>query len=155
MAMTMLIPVVLLVLLGVVIAIRFRKGGGGSGDASTPYDAAVIRRFADRLYRRSASIIGLYTLLGFVLGLGIAGFLQHRVAAPLLVGVALVPTVIAYAIASEKAFRLKLEAQVALCQAQIEDHLGGVRKLQTEILRRTAKPAAPSTGPAADGGTSE
>lgn len=89
------------------------------------YDPAVIQEFASRLYRRASSIIVSYTFLGIVLGVIAGGILNARnaggdssgmiVLAGLFIGAG-----IGFALGQERAFKLKLEAQVALCQVQIE-----------------------------------
>ena len=87
------------------------------------YDDRIIRKFAERLYSRANSIIALYTLLGIVAG-GAAGYGVNsylHIGTPFLVGL-LVGAVLGFALGREKAFELKLQAQVALCQVQIEQN---------------------------------
>jgi hypothetical protein len=95
--------------------------------ASDPakYDAGIIQEFADRLYGQAASIIFTSALLGVVTGatisviVVIAAQVRQALGTVAIVG-ALLGGLIGYARGRERAFRLKLEAQVALCQIQIE-----------------------------------
>jgi hypothetical protein len=89
------------------------------------YDPAVIQEFASRLYRRAGSIIVSYTFLGIVLGVIAGGVLNARNAGSDSSGmIVLISFCIGagfgFAFGQERAFKLKLEAQVALCQVQIE-----------------------------------
>lgn len=87
----------------------------------TFYDAGIIERFADKLYARAASIVVVYALLGaFVaLGAGVAIFagIQNVVVA-IIAGATIL--VIAILLGQQRAFQLRLQAQLALCQVQIE-----------------------------------
>lgn len=91
------------------------------------YDPKVIDEFANRLYKKARSTIAIFTVFGFLVGAGIGGmiFLAASKAQGSGVGaliVLVILTLIGYAIGSERAFRLKLEAQTALCQVQIEQN---------------------------------
>ena len=95
--------------------------------ASDPitYDAEVIQESAHRLYRQAASIVRssatLGSLLGVVGGLVVAAAIQNPGAAAISAVVGgVIGGVVGYARGQENAFKLKLEAQVALCQAKIE-----------------------------------
>jgi hypothetical protein len=83
------------------------------------YESSLIYQFADRLYGRASSTIVAYTalfaLIGFSAGLIYAGATVGLIAAVLL-------GAIGYVFGSEKAFQLKLQAQTALCQVQIEEN---------------------------------
>ena len=81
------------------------------------YDAQVIQEFADSLYSRADAIIAGYAVVGGVLGL-LAGAVMGGGAMLIIVGA--VGGAIGYATGVQKAFLLKLQAQQALCQAQIE-----------------------------------
>ena len=93
--------------------------------APIQYDAEVIQQFAARLYKRAASIVFAYSFLGFLLGIVGGGAAATSVAGSgggmifLVIGAAL-GLLIGFMLGQEKAFALKLEAQVALCQCQIE-----------------------------------
>lgn len=95
--------------------------------ASKPvtYDPAVIQEFAQRLYSQAASIIFTSIFLGGVIGalLGLVGAAAAQahsfIGRPALIG-AVVGGLAGLSRGRERAFQLKLEAQVALCQVQIE-----------------------------------
>jgi len=98
------------------------------------YDPVIIGRYASRLYTRARSITVLYTFLGGVIAVGGIGFVARAadfgtfgmgMGEMLIIG--LVGALIGYVLGSERAFWLRLQAQNALCQAQIElntRHLG-------------------------------
>ena len=94
---------------------------------SVKYDADVIVTFAARLYKQAGSIVASYTFLGALLGLLVGGtaaaMLQRD---DLMVAVAIVVALIAGAVGyvrgQERAFTLRLQAQTALCQVQIEQN---------------------------------
>jgi len=101
----------------------------------TEYDPQIIRKFADRLYRRAKTAIVTFTVLGVLvggltgLGTGLAMFaaggddpsiaIGGLIAAP--IGAAILG-VLGYVAGREAAFRLKLQAQTALCQIKIEEN---------------------------------
>lgn len=90
----------------------------------TTYDPSIIQEFADRLYRRAGSIVFTWTLglglIGAVIG-GAVGSALRSEGLLLWAGVgAFVLGIIGYQMGSERAFALRLQAQTALCQAQIE-----------------------------------
>ena len=91
----------------------------------TEYDPEVIRKFADRLYSRAATIEVMYTILGALVGggIGFAANYSLRSSQPLiyLLGLLLFG-VLGYAAGSARAFLLRLQAQTALCQVQIEQN---------------------------------
>lgn len=89
------------------------------------YDPAVIQEFAQRLYRQAAIVVFTSTVLGLLLGAlilaigaGTAG-LKRDIGSLALLGAA-VGAAFGYVRGRERAFKLKLEAQTALCQVQIE-----------------------------------
>lgn len=86
------------------------------------YDATIIYEFADRLYRQAASVIAIYALAGAILGVvgGIVVGGMLNAVLPMM-GLGLVAFgVFGLLLGRERAFALKLQAQVALCQTQIE-----------------------------------
>lgn len=91
--------------------------------ATVQYDPSVIRKFAARLYARARSVMITYTFVGGVIGAMPAVWFTSTYfgswEAGLLVG-AVLGGAMGYALGVEKAFRLKLQAQTALCQVQIE-----------------------------------
>lgn len=88
------------------------------------YDSKVIVTFAERLYAQARNIAALYGFAGFVIG-GMLGFLWETIAfkeaSPFgaLTG-ALMFGLLGYAIGHSRGFALRLQAQTALCQVQIE-----------------------------------
>ena len=85
------------------------------------YDRSVIVQFADRLYRRARSTVAFYTFLGIILGLFVGFGLAAMAKNPILIvaGIAIVG-VLGFSFGTEKAFQFRLQAQQALCLAQIE-----------------------------------
>lgn len=85
------------------------------------YDAGVIEKFAAKLYRQADSIVAIYTLLfavcGAIGGMAIRG--RPGSIVPVIGGV-LVIGAIGYLVGQARAFQLRLLAQTALCQAEIE-----------------------------------
>ncbi len=88
------------------------------------YDSKIIHKFADRLYSQAQTVLFTYPLIGGLLVAGIIyGFeLYSRTTTNHHLFGFIVGALIGYLIATEKAFKLKLEAQTALCQAKIEEN---------------------------------
>ena len=91
------------------------------------YDAAVIQEFASRLYRRASSIIATSILAGILLGLVLGSLLLSQlmhVNGPALGVLVLFSCLFSglagFSVGLEKAFKLRLEAQIILCQVQVE-----------------------------------
>lgn len=91
-------------------------------------DLEIIRDHADRLYVLAALIVWLTALLGAAIGCG-AGFLLGKavalelaVSAMLGCGVGLVGGLAGWTLGTNRAFSLRLQAQVTLCLAQIEEN---------------------------------
>jgi len=86
------------------------------------YDPSIILTFADRLYEQAAGIEGAYTMGGLVLGGAIGAAAGAALGSSLSGGIlgAIIAAVIAWNIGRQKAAALRLQAQVALCQVQIE-----------------------------------
>lgn len=95
------------------------------------YDPRVLHEHAERLYREAKFIILRYSLVGLLLGFvtGVAGGAllgsvagNAEVLFALIGAVVLLPlfTAIGYMQGRGRAFALKLQAQTALCQVQIE-----------------------------------
>lgn len=92
---------------------------------SVIYDTSVIQEFAERLYSQAAFIIFTSTLLGLIVGAIVGAGGAEAAKAVSAVGMitiigAVVGGLFGFSRGRERAFKLKLEAQVALCQAQIE-----------------------------------
>ena len=89
------------------------------------YDGSVLVEFAARLYSQAKTIVVSYTigggLLGAIIGGGGALALSREYQALMwAIVVGLVCAAIGYSKGREKAFAFRLQAQTALCQAQIE-----------------------------------
>ena len=89
------------------------------------YDPSVIHEFAKRLYKQASSLVLNSTILwGFLCAGGgalAALALQPFDYGPVVVAVStLLGAIAGYNRGLEQAFRLRLEAQTALCQVQIE-----------------------------------
>lgn len=88
------------------------------------YDASIIHQFAQSLYNRAQRITFAYAMYGVFMGAAVAVGLSIVAGLPAaemwaLFG-AVVGVVLGLAMGSEKAFALRLQAQIALCQVQIE-----------------------------------
>ena len=92
----------------------------------TEYDPKVIQMFADRHYSRAATILLTYTMLGAVLGAAVAYSAAYYISPRNSIFYAflglLLLGALGYAIGSERAFLLRLQAQTSLCQVKIEQN---------------------------------
>ena len=94
---------------------------------ATRYDPAIIQKFADRLYRQANLIIFIWTILGLVGGAGAGYALGSSFGKPdtrnmfIFVGAAVLGP-FGFLIGMARAFLLKLQAQIALCQKKIEEN---------------------------------
>ena len=89
------------------------------------YDPEIIQKFADRLYARSVGVIFVSAALGVLIGLVAGPFIQQALPPKLALALpewatAVVLGVLGFLQGMERAFLLKLQAQSALCQLQIE-----------------------------------
>ena len=96
----------------------------------TTYDPTVIQRFADRLYARAALSLVVSTILGVLIGLVTAPvILQSLPPALSLRCPEWVPVVLLGLLGLGQGFergaQMKLQAQTALCQLQIERNTRG------------------------------
>jgi hypothetical protein len=92
------------------------------------FDAQVILAFADDLYRQANSLPATYAALGAFVGLAFGAGAGAAIGLGGLIGALLAAVVlgaIAFSVGKQKAFALKLQAQVALCQVQIEANTRG------------------------------
>ena len=92
------------------------------------YDGAIIQTFVERLYRRANNAVVTYTLVGVGLGLSVGyilagllgevsqGRMPYEALCIILFGG------IAYSVGRDRAFALRAQAQIALCQIRIEEH---------------------------------
>jgi len=96
---------------------------------SAEYDPSILRKYAERLYRRAELAAVWFPIVGFLIGLSVlvvwVNFFAARAPAPppawpgwlLLIGPG-----IGFLYGRERAFKLRLEAQRTLCQVQIEQN---------------------------------
>lgn len=97
------------------------------------YDAKVIQQFAERLYtqaRRIALTSTIYfAILGFILGAVLASVIVGRAetlrlssTAPMgvIIGATVLCGLLGFVHGTQRSFMLRLQAQTALCQLQIE-----------------------------------
>lgn len=109
----------------------------------TRYDPNIINQYADDLYNRATVIVVVHTIAGVLVG-GLAGYLtggaSGNAASQWLFCVigAMIIGGLGYAIGQGKAFELKLQAQVALCQVQIEHNT------KPQMEQTSAMPTKPS-----------
>ncbi|MFZ5891268.1 MAG: hypothetical protein ACOY0T_09480 [Myxococcota bacterium] len=90
----------------------------------TKYDSGIIQKFADRLYLEADKIVYFYGIAGAALGVG-AGFFVGKLTVDkdsttpmLFLGGACCAVFLV--IGRARSFALRLQAQTALCQLQIE-----------------------------------
>ncbi|HEY0148509.1 MAG TPA: hypothetical protein VGB70_05840 [Allosphingosinicella sp.] len=81
------------------------------------YDAAVIHSYAEALYSRAESIKAGHAIVYGILGI-VAGSIFGGTGFAVMGG--LIACAIGYAVGEQKGFVLKLQAQLALCQVEIE-----------------------------------
>jgi hypothetical protein len=87
------------------------------------FDETVIEMYAARLYAQARSLAIVHTLVGLVVGaaLGYTAATTPRLSATFLVPIlAVVGTLAGYAVGTTRGFALRLQAQQALCQLQVE-----------------------------------
>ena len=84
------------------------------------YDPRLIQEFAQCLYRRAAVIMFVYALLGA--GIIYFVFTTYTNDGKYAVPGAIIGGLVGFLIGSREAFSLRLQAQLALCQAQIEEN---------------------------------
>jgi len=87
------------------------------------FDPSVIQEFAEALYRRAGTIAFFYAFLVAILGGGlgfVAGQATSLGAGPGALAMLVLGALLGAALGREKAFALRLQAQTALCQVQIE-----------------------------------
>lgn len=96
------------------------------------YDPEIIRTFARRLYRRASLGVGVSTALGILIGLVATPFVIQSLPLSLAVRcpdwvVVVVLGLIGLGQGLERSFLLRLQAQQALCQLEIERNTRGLR----------------------------
>lgn len=86
---------------------------------ATKYDPEIIQKLADQLYSQANTIVVISTLVFLIIG-GAAGYAVDRdFGGPAIAGL-VVGGIIGYFIGQARAFVLRVQAQTALCQRQIE-----------------------------------
>ncbi|MGH9770912.1 MAG: hypothetical protein ACRD4Q_04335, partial [Candidatus Acidiferrales bacterium] len=116
------------------------KPDSTGGHPMIEYDASVIQTFANRLYRRAQWIV-LYSALewgaiSFGVALIVSGIIQRSApqfdpSMSLMLGA--VGLAVGLLSGKRKTFGLRLQAQMALCQAQVERNLSELLKLRTSV----------------------
>lgn len=91
------------------------------------YDSRIIHEVAERLYRAAAITEFLFTAVGLLVGGAVGWQLPRPSDHPLalLVAGAGAGAVFGYWIGHMRALKLRFDAQMALCQAQIEENTRG------------------------------
>ena len=89
------------------------------------YDPKVIQRFADKLYARASIAMVVSTVLGVIIGLMVGPFLFQSLPVRLAVALPIWISPIVFGLLGflqglERAALLRIQAQTALCQLQIE-----------------------------------
>ncbi|MEE9212698.1 MAG: hypothetical protein V3U29_08600 [Phycisphaeraceae bacterium] len=105
------------------------------------YDPTILQKFARRLYRRANSVLFSWVFVGTLLGaFGGGAAWSSLQSGPILIMVvagAIIGAVVGYINGSERSFRLKLEAQLSLCQVQIEkntNHMSSSQDASSQVL---------------------
>lgn len=86
----------------------------------TVYNFKIIQKFADRLYARAKMSEIIYTIIGIMFGF-VGGYNLGEELGYGLFG-AVIFGLLGYWVGSERAFMMRLQAQMALCQAKIEEN---------------------------------
>jgi hypothetical protein len=100
------------------------------------YEARVITQFAEKLYAQAGRVVILYVVVMALGGLAVGKAIGGRDAEGPMVLVALLGGVLGQFVGQARAFLLRLQAQVALCQVEIERN-----------TRKTAEHTAPLLNP--------
>ncbi|HWO20249.1 MAG TPA: hypothetical protein VNO30_15880 [Kofleriaceae bacterium] len=113
------------------------------------YDENVILTFTGRLYRRATSMMIAYALLGALIGvaagMGIATANRTPELIPnFAVALGVVSAVIGGMIGRDRAFALRLMAQQALCQVQIERNTRSPAPAAASATEVNSRPPPPS-----------
>ena len=91
----------------------------------TRYDPSIIIDYAENLYRQADMTLISTIAVGVLIGGGLGAIINRPVGA--IVG-AVACGFLGYLIGQNMAFQMKLQAQVALCQVQIEQNTRGPRE---------------------------
>ena len=124
-------------------SVRGGTGAGASASASGPhhapipplsgmvqYDPGVIQSFADGLYRAADRIVMMTAIIGALIGGAIGLAFGQAVGGGALIGLlgAAVGGFIGHSRGISKTFQLRLQAQLALCQVEIEFNTRSLRQ---------------------------
>lgn len=101
---------------------------------STKYDPAIIQKLADKLYASAATIVFVCTVI-FGLGGAAAGYAYGGRDEKFAVVGGLVGAVLGYLIGQWRAFYIRVLAQTALCQKQIEENTRPIRPGVVSVKR--------------------
>jgi hypothetical protein len=100
------------------------------GGTVVKYDRTVIQQFAERLYAQARTVIVVWTILGAIGGLiagaAVADALDSQQTLAFVGVGALLVALVGFKFGQGRAFALRLQAQMALCQTQIEENTGAV-----------------------------
>jgi uncharacterized membrane protein YeaQ/YmgE (transglycosylase-associated protein family) len=86
------------------------------------YDRALIQQFAEKLYAQARTVLITWALLGLVIAFIAAASLGQKMGIGEAVILGGIGALVGYVAARSRAFTLRLQAQTALCQAQIEEN---------------------------------
>ena len=92
------------------------------------YDPAIIRTFAERLYQQALGVVIQWTIIGAIMGAAVlVGFMvltnPRSTIGPAELGIgAVLGGILGYFAGQSRAFALRLQAQTALCQVEIEEN---------------------------------
>ncbi|NLV68276.1 MAG: hypothetical protein GXY14_11460 [Spirochaetes bacterium] len=87
------------------------------------YNPRIIQVYADKLYTQANITVIINFIIGLVFGVIICYILERFLSSIVIEAVfILFTTAIGYFKGQEKAFSFRLQAQMALCQAKIEEH---------------------------------
>jgi hypothetical protein len=117
------------------------------------YDSRVVYQFAEGLYDRAKQLVVTYSITGGLVGLLVAGFgvglaLRYNgdassvefVPLPGIIG-AVLGALAGFRSAQARAFALRLQAQLALCQVKVEENTRPVPQGQAQA--EGVRPAGP------------
>ncbi len=109
------------------------------------YDIALLQKLANRLNRQSKTVVVRYTVVSALLfsvvfyystAMGQISINTLNLAPVKSLGVGLlIGVVLGFALGQKKSFQLRLAAQLALCQIQIEKNTHFIRKSNDDLYR--------------------
>lgn len=121
------------------------------------YDASVIEQFADKLYRKAASMVVGSVAVGAALGFAFGSVpftslashwpIPHSVGFVTLIAGGAIGAMIGYVIGDARGFGYRLQAQAALCQLQTERNTASAARTIAWLAAVTNAAAARQAGP--------